>query len=147
MRLNALMTELSARLDWEAAPEPGESGGYVLEFEDGPRVECLEQPGRGLLLTARVRELPEDPARREALLRRVLSLNLGRLKTRREVLSLDAQSETLRLHRLLPDNVHLDGFHDALETLLNGLDFWRRNSEDADSGSSTPPLPFSVLFS
>jgi hypothetical protein len=147
MRLKALMTELAARLDWEALPEPGKSGEYVLEFEDGPRVECLEQPGQGLLLSARVRDLPDDPAQREALLRRVLSLALGRLKTRREVLSLDAQAETLRLHRLLPGNVHLDGFHDALETFLNGLDFWRRNGEDAESVSSAPPSPFSVLFS
>ena len=144
MQLERLLSGLTERMGWDAPPLKGEDGKHVLEFDDGLRVTCEELPGRGFLLTAPVTDLPGDAVQSEALLRRLLKLTLPRMKAQRAVLCLDAQAGSLCLYRRLDRDADLNAFQDALETLLNNLDFWRRNSgEDRVEPAASP---FSFLY-
>lgn len=144
MRLEQLLAGLTKRMGRSAPPPKGEDGRHVLEFNGDLRVSCEEVPGRGILLTCPVTELPQDADRAEALLRRLLKLSLPRMTTQRAVLCLDEQSRSVLLHRGLAADVDDAAFQEALEVLLNNLEFWRKNSgnEPAPSGPAASPLTF-----
>jgi hypothetical protein len=143
MELEQLMQSLAERLNLDP-PEPYGKDEYRYTFDEDLTVRCLTGGKETVILCGAVAAVPGDEREADELLKRMLKLNLARMKTQKEVLSLDRESGEVILYLKVPTkDLSAEDFEEVMEAFVNTLEYWSRNvKEGAGEGSS----PFSLVF-
>lgn len=143
MRFQEWIDQLSSHLGIESL-ETDNEGNYWLTFDDELTVSFISRGTREMILKGDIEDVPTDSGRAEDFLKNRLSTNAGRLKTSKEVLSIDPASRKLMISRRIKMMNHsVDDFFNIVERFVNALEFWKKPKE------KTPPVmpPFPGMFS
>ena len=96
-----------------------------------------------MFLCGDVSKVPENEQESEELLKKILQLNLARMKTQKEVLSLDREAASIILFRKVPlDNITAEAFADIVESFINRMEFWCNTV----AAVSQTARPFPMMF-
>jgi hypothetical protein len=155
--LTALMEALAARRGWPA-PQPA-AGRYDLVIDLELELSLFQVDG-DLYVEGQVMTLPRSGPEREALLRKLLGLQVARSRDHAEVLTLSEQpagsneppggppGQTVQpreiaglvIYRRLPvAGLSLAAFEEALGAFANALSFWIRAAAQTPAPLAPPP--------
>lgn len=139
--LSLLVSELARTLRIET-PTMRRDGSYRLRFDGKHSITLSSMPGGQILLAARLRRLPIDADAKTSLLQTSMQFALGRASLSRSCLSLDKQTDSLMIHRLLEATTSARDFEDIVGDFVNDLFWWKDNL--AGAPSSTPAVTSST---
>ena len=116
----------------------------TLLFDGRYTTRLRPAPQGQILLDAAVGKLPADRQGGEALARRVLAANRGRMASRTEILSL-SEADVLILYRLLPGDIGVLDLAEAVESFVNAQIDWTQRCQ-APPTLSMPDFAQPLLF-
>jgi len=93
---------------------------------DTVRVHLVELRGRGLLVEARVVDLPVAPAARTTLVEKALKTAAARMRSSGAALTTDEAQSALWLQRRLAAESDTEALTSAVEDLVNEVELWRK---------------------
>jgi hypothetical protein len=124
-------------------PERDGEGRYGFVFDGELTVHCRALGRSEILLTGVPGRVPGQAREAEALLRRLLKINLARMRNQSGVLSLEDGGDIV-LHRAVSAGALTPGdFEGIMERFVNELAFWTETVKGA-AGPATPSP--AVLF-
>ena len=124
--LTLLVSELARSLRIET-PAKRRDGSYRLRFDGRHNITLSNVPGGQILLAGRLRRLPADTDAKMSMLRNSMQFALGRAAKSQSCLSLDKQTDTLLIHRLLEGNTLPISFQEIVGDFVNDLFWWKDN--------------------
>jgi hypothetical protein len=111
----------------QIVPEAARSdGALVLMFDKKYRVYCRPAPRGDLVLEARLIEMPDEPAKTDALIKQALQVAGGRLYTDADALVLSDDESKLFLQQRIAADSSTDEFEIGLEQFVNAVAVWRQ---------------------
>lgn len=111
--------------------EPDKEGSYTFVFDDHLSVRCFSAGKEAILLNGTIGEFPEDEIKAEEQLRRILKLNLARMKTQKEVLAFAPETRELICYlKTKIKELTADDFMDLVENFVNTFEFWTQSVKD-----------------
>ena len=122
----------------DMSPEDG--GHYLLTFDGRLNVRCLRAGKEKMIISGKVGELPQDERQTDDFLRRLLHINLARMKNQKEVLSIEPEDGRLILFRpVATEEMSVERIMDIMEGFLENMEFW---CDTAGEQPKTAPHPF-----
>lgn len=100
-------------------------GSVSLVFDGQYRITCLGNASGGLLVEARVTELPLDANARRSLLEDLLERAGRRFERHTEWMTMTRDRQILLLQQTVPAQADKTDFESALERFINALAGWR----------------------
>ena len=92
---------------------------------DQVRVHLSELPNLRIVAQARIVDLPLNERDRERLVERALRTATGRMRDSGVALTAHPQASALWLQTQVPDNADTAALSQAVENLVNEVEFWR----------------------
>lgn len=119
---------LAAYLASRQADQPARNadGSVSLVFDGQYRITCLDNAGGGLLLEARIAELPLDANTRRALLEDLLERAGRQFERHTEWMTMTRDRQMLLLQQTVPAQAERTDVETVLERFVNTLAGWRR---------------------
>lgn len=122
-KFRKLIQEVVALLNLESL-DPNPDDSITLRFDGKLELNLSMHTRDRILVRAVVGRLPEDESDQQELLRRLLTLNLSRLRIQEEVLSVEEGTKELVLFEYISGDVFARDLVMKLETFLNRTEFW-----------------------
>lgn len=123
-------------------PAPDEKGRYTFVIDDAFTVHFLPGGRSEIILTGAPGRVPGQDGEAEALLRRLLKINLARMRVQSGVLSMEESGEIV-LHRAVSMAAVTPGdFEGILESFVNEMAFWRHAMRE----SAGPAMPSPAIL-
>ncbi len=120
-----LVTQLVQRLGWEMPPQDAD-GRSILSFDGDLNVALYAETRHRLLAEGVLFDLPEDPQQADALVAKILQINLAGMRRRRQVLALDeAQGRVILYRRFDSQTISLEKFETALADFIDDMEQFR----------------------
>ena len=130
--LTSLVSELARSLRIET-PAKRRDGSYRLRFDERHNITLSNIPGGQILIAGRLRRLPADTDAKTSMLRNTMQFALGRAANSQSCISLNKQTDTLFIHRVLEaDTLPMD-FQEIVGDFVNDLFWWKDNLADVPS--------------
>ena len=125
----------------------GEDGKHYYVF-DGNYEVGLSQAGPRIYFETSLGSLPGRKDQAEALLERLMKLQLARSRRSAEVLALTPEGDGLTLFHAIPvDRLDLRHFDMALGAFVNTVAFWSRKlSDNGFPARSGAALPLQIMY-
>lgn len=109
-------------------------GVYEIVFDGGLHVEVVELTGSQFVIRSELAQLPDDKNDWRPVLSEYLSGNLLLLREQSNVLSLDQNTGTIYLHRMLRSNeVSVYEFCEIVSQFVTTLEWWNNRSTSSDA--------------